>query len=263
MAKQFFIIALTALLTAGCSLQALSRDEAKAALEASEVSAEVMALTSASIELHTDFTIGEAVENAARELRALVGSQLPCAEVSLSENMLSIDYGAKEGKCTYRGQQLQGLHSVEVVQNDAGEVVVEHQWDALSNGEIVVSGVARVRWDKSAKERHVEHDLDWLRSSDGLTGNGSGERTQRALPGGIREGIVVDGSRTWRGPDGEWSLDIQDVEMRWADPAPQAGTYELSTPFDKALTIMFERRDAASIIVTVEGPRRSFTFTVD
>ena len=55
---------------------------------------------------------------------------------------------------------------------------------------------------------------------------------------------------------------VQQVEMRWTDPVPQAGSYELSTPFNKAVSLHFMRLDEQRIEVTVEGPRREFTFIV-
>ena len=54
------------------------------------------------------------------------------------------------------------------------------------------------------------------------------------------------------------------VEMRWADPVPQAGSYTLETPAGKTLSLGFSRVDADTISVTVTGPRgRSFSFNVN
>jgi hypothetical protein len=82
------------------------------------------------------------------------------------------------------------------------------------------------------------------------------------LEGGLAEGIVVDGSRSWSGERGTWDLAIDGVEMRWVDPVPQAGTYTLSTPFDKVVQISFDRADEDTIRVTVASGKRDFAFTV-
>ena len=251
-----------AILVAGCRSDALTRDEANEVLDESKIASQAEALTSVTIELQTDFTIGEAVETAAAELKEAVASQLPCADIVLTDNMLTIDYGAKDGNCTYRGHTLSGVHSVELVENSDSQIVIEHHWEAVSNGVIAVTGDATVTWDPNQVSRTVEHSLNFMRLSDGATGMGSGQRTQKPLPGGLDEGIIIDGERNWHGPRGDWSLDIQKVEMRWTDPVPQAGSYELSTPFNKAVTLSFSRVDDTRIEVTVEGPRREFSFTV-
>ena len=106
------------------------------------------------------------------------------------------------------------------------------------------------------------HDLTWTRLSDGRTGHGSGDRTQRPLDGGLVEGFEVDGSRTWEGKRGRWDLDIDHVEMRWADPVPQAGSLVLQTPFDKTVTLEFERIDANTIGVSASAGNRSIELKV-
>ena len=61
---------------------------------------------------------------------------------------------------------------------------------------------------------------------------------------------------------GTWDLAIDGVEMRWADPVPQAGSYSLSTPFDKLVSMSFARVDEDTIRVTVASGQRDFAFTV-
>jgi hypothetical protein len=140
--------------------------------------------------------------------------------------------------------------------------VVDHVWDGLSNGKVSVDGSATVEWDFENKSRHVVHEASWKRLSDGRSGEGSGDRVQQALAGGIREGFSVNGERHWKGQEGNWDLDIDGVEMRWIDPVPQAGKYTLDTPYDKQVSVEFERASATAISVTVTGPRRSFDFRV-
>jgi hypothetical protein len=243
-------------LCGGCQ-QPLTGEEAQQALEESSVASQAAALVSASVEVSTDFTIGEAVRRAAEQIRDFVGSQLPCAEITLQDATLSIEYGARPGSCTFNGQTFEGVHTVQVERNDDADVVVQHTWEDFNNGEISVTGAATVTWSREDRTRHIDHDLTWTRLSDGRTGTGSGSRTQAALPGGLSEGIVVDGTRSWEGESGRWELTIDQVEMRWRDPVPQAGSWTLDTPFDKSLSLSFERIDEDTIAVTVSGPRRS------
>jgi len=263
-ARALLIAALPLALT-GCPKEReepLTQAEAQQALEESSISAEAEVLTSGTIEISTNFTIGQAVEAAAEELQAFIESQLPCAEITLSPGSLVVEYGALPGECTYHGQTYSGTHTITVQRNEEAEVVVNHEWDELSNQRLSVTGEATVTWSLADQTRHVVHELTWTRLSDGRTGTGAGDRTQRALSGGILEGIQVDGTRTWDGQAGHWDLAIDGVQMRWVDPVPQAGSYTLATPFDKSLGLAFERQDADTIEVTVTSGARHFSFLV-
>lgn len=257
------LLGLLGVVLVGCPKdEALTRNEAQEALTESEISSQADALTGATVEIGTEFTIGEGVEMAAQRIRDAVTTALPCAEVTVMPGRLSIAYGARAGSCVYRGQTLSGTHTITVMRNEMTEVVVNHTWTDLSNGRVEVDGMATVTWSAAERSRRVQHNVTWTRLSDGRTGTGTGDRTQRALPGGIAEGISVDGTRTWDGERGEWSLDIDDVEMRWVDPVPQAGRYTLETPFGKSLSLSFARKDANTITVTVANGRRDFSFDV-
>ena len=248
--------------SSGCRIDPLTRGEAQDALEESSIDSQASALTAASIEVSTDFTIGEAAASAARQIRAFVQSQLPCAEVTLQDHTLHIEHGAL-GACSFRGHNLRGSHSITVERNDADSVVVTHQWDGLTNGRIAVTGEAEVTWTLDDPSRRIVHDLTWTRLSDGREGRGLGDRTQRPLDGGLMEGFSVDGERSWDGPRGHWSLDLDGIEMRWVDPVPQAGTLSITTPKDKLITLEFERIDEDSIGVTASGGDRSIELAVN
>jgi len=235
--------------------------EAKQGLEEASASSQAADLTGSSIELSTSFTIGAAVKDAATELRTFIASQLPCADITLADAKLTVKYGAKPGNCTYHGHQFSGTHTIEVSRNDS-EVHVDHTWTDLSNGIVKVTGTANVTWSAKDVSRRVVHELNWTRLRDGIQGTGKGDRTQRPLAGGIAEGFRVDGSRSWDGRAGHWDLAISGVEMRWADPVPQAGTYTLSTPKNKTLSLSFDRLDENRIQVTLASGEKSFKFVV-
>lgn len=260
--RRFYLAStVLALTTLGCKQQGLTREEAAETLEESKLSTQAAALTSGSVEITTNFTIGGAVEAAADELRTFYAEQLPCATVSLEDSTLTVDYGVN-GTCLYRGQVYRGSHSVTVSRNDENDVVVDHVWENLRNDEVQVNGTATVTWSLDNPSRHIQHELSWERLSDGRTGVGSGDRIQRPLDAGIDTGFSVAGTRHWRGKRGDWDLSINDVEMRWVDPVPQAGSYSLATPFDKQVTLSFDRVDDTTIKVTASSGDKSFDFNV-
>jgi hypothetical protein len=247
--------------------QALTVEEAQEALDESAVATQALSLSSSSVELviETDFTIGQAVQKAAEEVKEFITSQLPCAEITLSDATLEVEYGVNPGECTYNGHRYSGTHQISVERNEENDILIHHEWTDFSNTRLKVSGSADVTWSLEDRSRHVVHELRWERIIDGKRGTGSGDRVQTALPGGILEGIKVEGERAWRGDQGEWELDVDDIEMRWVDPVPQSGTWELLTPFDdKTLSLSFERveNEKNTIRVLVESGRRSFEFDV-
>lgn len=239
----------------------LTSDDAREALEESSVESQASGLTATSVELSTSFTLGKAARDAATELRGFIETQLPCADVTASEGTLTVRYGAKPGTCTYRGQTFSGTHTITVQKSD-DQAIVEHTWSKLSNGRVEVSGEATVTWDKGDQTRRVQHDLTWTRLTDGRTGRGTGDSTQRPLAGGISEGIKVDGERAWSSNGKTWDLEIDGIEARWADPVPQAGAYRLSTPKGGTIEAGFRRVTEELIEVTLSRGAKSFKLYV-
>ncbi len=265
MKKLGWVVFLMPVVLAGCPKResdTLTLAQAAQALEETQISDEAASLTSSSVEIATTFTIGQAVRNAAAEVRDFIGSQLPCAEITLADATLTVEYGARPGNCTYKGHEFGGTHSITIEKNDMGDVVVGHVWTDMNNGIVSVTGEATVTWSFANESRRVQHRLEWTRIRDGRTATGSGDRTQTLLEGGLLEGIQIDGSRSWEGSSGQWDLAIDGVQMRWVDPVPQDGTYTLSTPFDKTLSLGFDRVNEETIKVTISSGRRSFDFDV-
>ncbi|MFC1642192.1 hypothetical protein ACFL5O_05810 [Myxococcota bacterium] len=87
-----------------------------------------------------------------------------------------------------------------------------------------------ITWNNVDPSRHVVHDVAIERLRDHKTLESAGDRLQKPLTIGITEGFSVDGTRSWTSQRGTWVLDIEQVEMRWTDPVPQAGKYLLKTP---------------------------------
>ena len=256
-----FVLAPAAL--TGCPREGMTLEEAGQALEEVGVEAQATALTNGTIEISTNFTIGQAVEAAAQELKTFVETQLPCAEITLEKSTLTIEYGVKPGNCVYKGQTYSGTHAVTVSKNDQGEVIVDHVWTEMKNQTVSVTGSAQVTWNFQDPSRHVVHELEWTRLSDGRKGVGSGDEVQKPLPGGLIEGFSVDGERGWDGDKGSWELAIHQIEVRWEDPIPQSGSYELTAPNGKTATLSFSRIDEDSIEAKFETGKNEWVFVVN
>lgn len=255
----------TALLLVAGALTAcgeLTSEEAREALDEAALSSAALSLAGGSIDISTHFTIGSAAEAAAGELRTFVQTQLPCAEVTVAGSSLTIHYGAVPGNCVYQGQTYGGTHTITVMATDASEVVVRHDWSDLHNQTVSLTGSAMVTWSASDVSRHVSYDMTWTRLEDSHTGTGTGEVTQRPLETGLLSGFTETGERTWTTASGTWLLDVSMVEMRWIDPCPQAGTYTLTTPSQKTLTLTFQRTGANAIRATIQSGGRSYDINV-
>jgi hypothetical protein len=260
------LLSLCPLVLTGCprdkSNDDLTLAEASQALDETTVESQGQGLASDNIEIATSFTLGQAVQSAAQEISTFITSQLPCALVSVADSTVTVNYSANGNNCTYHGRVITGTSEITVAKNDTGEVVVEHQWKELSNGLVQVDGTATVTWSLTNQSRHVVHDVFIERLRDQKFVDSSGDRIQTALNGDLTVGIAVSGSRSWASATGNWALDINDVQMRWVDPVPQAGSYTLVTSKNKTVTLSFARKDADTIAVTLAGKNRTFTFDV-
>lgn len=254
-------LGLLALAAALVACGELTSEEAQEALDEAALSSAAASLTGSSIDLSTHFTIGGAVETAAGEIRDFVQTQLPCARITLEGARLTIEYGALPGTCVYRGQTYAGTHVIEVM-SSSGQVMVEHTWTQFHDQTVSVTGSAMVTWSAADASRHPSYSMTWTRLSDDHTGTGTGDTTQTALAGGILTGFQESGERTWTSASGTWTLDIDAVQMRWIDPCPQSGTYTLTTPSQKHLTLSFSRTDATTIRATITSGARSYDLNV-
>ena len=67
----------------------MTQGEAHEALEESQADSQASSLTQNTIEISTNFTIGQGAANAAGELRQFIETQLPCADIQLENATLS------------------------------------------------------------------------------------------------------------------------------------------------------------------------------
>lgn len=239
----------------------LTREEANEAVAEARLSSEAQNLTDGMVEITTDFTIGEAVEDAAEELRATIANQVPCAEASRDRATVIVEWGVTDG-CTYKGRSYTGTTAITIARTEAGSLQVTHDWMDLSNGKVTVTGTATITWSGEDRTRRVEHEATWTDGERTVTG--SGDRTQTFLETDADTGwkLQVDGSRAWKNGERSWDLDINAVTVRSVDPVPESGSYTLVNPAGKTLKLSFARVDETTIAVTVAGPRRDFTFNV-
>lgn len=258
------LVPVLALAVTGCpaSPETVTTAEALTAVDESASASQASGLAEGTVEIATTFTLGGALTDAALQIKSFIQTELPCATVSVADTTLTVSYGTKAAGCLWHGQTITGTHTITVEKGDANDVEVHHAWTELSNGRVSVTGTADVTWDGAAKSRHVVHELEWTRLADGRTGKGTGDRTQTALDGDWKKGVTIDGTRTWDGKSGHWALEIEGVDWRWQDPVPESGTYSLTNPDQKELTLSFERVDEDTIHVTLDAARKDFEFDV-
>lgn len=252
------LLALT--LLSGCD-RPLSLEEAGEALDAFVLAARADAMTTGVVELTTDFTIGQAVEDSARNLRDFVASQLPCSTVTVEGATVTMDFGDLEDACTWQGATYAGVARV-TLDAVGDRVQVHHAWEGLTDGTATLDGEADVTWDPAAGTREVVHTAAW--TSEGRTVEGEGARVQSLVDAeeGVSAGVRIEGSRAWTVDGARWELGIDGIEARPQDPVPQAGTLTITTPADKVATLTFVRQDADTIRVTLDGARRPYVVDV-
>jgi hypothetical protein len=241
-------------------------DSAQQALEESTVASQADALMSDAVEISTHFSVGNAAALAAIELASFIQAQLPCADIQRDGATLSIAYGAQAGDCSYHGHVLSGESSLRIMRNAADEIAVHHEWNDFGDGQVLLNGSADVVWSSTTSRRHITHQITYRVLSGrfaGRSASASGDCMQDALDAGFAVGIRIDGTRSWQDVRGSYELDIDGVEMRWLDPVPQAGIYELTTPSGASFSLTFGRKDADSIQVSARSGTHAFSFVVN
>ncbi len=151
---------------------ALTREEARETLDEIELSSQAQALTAGAIELSAEFTIGEGPQSAGEELRDFIAAELPCAEVALSAGQLSIEYGAKPGSCSYRGQRYRGQHMAGVEMRwidpvpQAGRYTLDTPYAESLSAAFTRSSAATIRVTIAGKRRAFDFDVYGVPTSD-------------------------------------------------------------------------------------------------
>jgi hypothetical protein len=254
------VLGLCSLSLFACDTGGVTGSELRLAVDESVWTGQVEAVQQDIIEISTSFRLGDAVAAARAGVQAFIASQSACATVTATgEGGLTIDFGDLDDACTYRGRHYAGVITIALA-IEGDQAVVGHEFAGFSDGVVTVDGSAEVTW--TAESRRVVTDLSFDRA--GHVTELNGDRVQRLIDeqAGLAGGVVVDGERAWHNERGEFSLAIDGVELRPADPVPQAGAYHLVLPGDRQVDLAFERVDADTIEVRVAGPRRDRVFWV-
>lgn len=212
------------------------------------------------IEVSTDFTIGGALADAAATIASFWESQAPCATVTLADAVLTVDYGDLGDTCLWNGHTYAGVTTVTVRSTTPGELEVDHDWNAFSNGDVTVDGGAVVTWSGNDWTRHVVTDHTVvLHTEDDAVIDVHGDHVSGRIDDGLpvwKSGFTLDGDRTWTTEDGEeWTLTMEGLELMLLDPAPQTGSIAVIAPNGKTLTITYARVDDDTISATLSGLR--------
>ena len=220
------------------------------------------------VQLETNLSMGDRIAAAAKRWHDVLQEELKCADVQVAIGKIEITYGAHAApdgeSCKYG---FTGQHNITVDRvPEAGQIEVTHEWIELSNQSVTVSGSGAVTWDLFQLTRQLQHDLTWHKGSAALpssdvTWHATGDRTQSLLDGNIFKGIAIDGTRNWTrsNAEGDWQLDINNVEVEWALPAPRTGEYVLSIPNGKSVSMTFEQlEDTNTVRITFESGGKSF-----
>jgi hypothetical protein len=170
-------------------------------------------------------------------------------------------YDALGVPCAYHGHELAGWHTVRVMRNADNDVGVHHEFADFRDTRVSLSGSADVTWSRTSGTRRVEHTLTYSvleGASAGWQGQSYGDSTQLTLDAGVR----INGIRSWSSEHGDYMLEMQAIDQRFADSMPQLGAYDLTTPENQALTLAFGRIDTDNIRVTIQGAQRDLSFVV-
>jgi hypothetical protein len=256
------VLALALTVPVGCfDFDSASNVEMREALDEVIIANQGEAVENEILEITTDFTLGEAAQTIANNLRDALQSQIPCSTITVQDSTVTMDFGGLDDTCVYNGQTFAGIITLEITYDAVGnKAVVDHDYQDLSNGTVTLNGTKKVTWDE--KSRHVVSDLTILR--DGQSVHSTSDRVMTLLDpaAGLAGGIVIDGSRHWENTKGLWDLTIDGVQIRWVDPVPQAGSYILDTPKGKTIDLSFSRVDADTIAVTLSSGGRERVFHV-
>jgi hypothetical protein len=259
--------------TFGCDFSAFDGSasvtgaEFRQALDEVVESGQVQQLENGVIEITTDFTIGDGIEQVRQHIADVLAACGSTHVMAMDDVSIFIDFGEASEPCSFKGRNYSGQVELVITRAD-DSIEVAHTYIDLSNGIHTLNGSQRVAWSGNALEvgsvveRHVVSDLEW----HGPRGHveHQAERTMTFLDWleGPTQRIRIDGEHQWHREGETWRLDVGEIELRLVDPVPQSGSYALTLPNGKHAELLFERIDEDTIQVTMTGGRRDHVFHV-
>ncbi len=248
----------------GCLRDTMTRTEMRAAVVELVETGQVQQLENGIVEITTDFTIGDAVEQVRDRIAEVLAACGQTTVTAMDDVTIRIDFGPASDPCEYDGNAYSGVVEL-VIGRDGDTVVVDHSYEDLSNGTYTLNGDKRVTWSSNGGGevvREIDSQVGWIGPNGPVDHRSQRTMTFSDFLGGPEAPITIDGDRRWDRAGDTWELDINGVEFRLADPVPQDGSYVLTIPNGKQGTLSFERVDEDTIAVTFVSGVRQRTFHV-
>lgn len=243
---------------AGCGVDSdVTVEDARAAVREFDASSRSDLTTAPLVEVSTDVTIGEAIEDALDDIASFWESQAPCTAVSLDATGITVDFGSLDDNCLFNGHTFAGLDHISFDNLLVGDLQVHHAVDQLTNGDVTLDGDADVTWQGDGEGRNVAIDYTIADFVDAnlveVTGEHTIARLDPALP--VWDGgFTLDGTRSWTRGRATWSVDMDGLELLPTDAAPQAGDVVVTDPKGRELAITYGRLDGDTVTATVTLP---------
>lgn len=250
-----------AVVAMACSVEEVGDNEMRSAVDEMVASGDAHELESDLFDLTT--ATDDAPDGAARRrhllrdrMHELIASQIPCSTLTrVGDDTLVIDFGTLEDECTFRGRTWAGVVTVSYA-IEGESTIVKHAYDGVTDGRAEIDGTAVVI--RTQEQRHVVTEFVF----DGPRGRftSSSDRVHRPLADDA--GVQIDGTRDWQRERGRVHVDIDGVEVRRGDSVPQDGSFVITRPDGREMTMTFARVDDDTILVTVTGGERERSFEV-
>jgi hypothetical protein len=208
------------------------------------------------VEVSTDGTVGDRIEERMQRMRAFFASQAHCTTVSLEGDTVILDFGTLEDECVFRGHTYAGVDAITYDEDvELDRLNVKHEFEGFTNGEITLDGELGVRWNDRKDLRRVATDytLTDFEGAELVTVHSDHTLTRLDPAQGFWEGgFGLDGSREWIINGKTWTTEMRGIEVLMTDPAPMAGTLRVTNPDGDQMDIRY-RKDGDLIFARVIG----------
>jgi hypothetical protein len=225
----------------------LTAQEAREAVERMGEMTRADLLTVHVVEVSTDGTVGDRIEERQQRMRAFFASQAECSTVTLEGDTVILDFGTLEDECVFRGHTYAGVDAITYEQDlELDRLNVRHEFEGFTNGELTLDGELGVRWNEQTDVRRVASDytLTDFEGAELVTVQSDHTMTRLDPAQSFWEGGVgLEGSREWTINGRSWTAEMRGIEVLMTDPAPMAGTLRLTNPDGDQMDIRYRKDD--------------------